>query len=335
MEEELKTDVELEQPEQEVSDSNDSNNQDNVEQPSEGTPDTDTETEKAEEPEFVLDEDGNLKWNDAEPEEEEDSDTRGDVQPSGEEQPAETDDKQKEFDDDVYTVKVDGKEVQVTKEELLRGYMRQADYTRKTQTLAEQKKQIEQSYRPQVQPVNQPRTQEQVPQGQNLNAIAKQIAAKNLGLESPDDLSELDFDHIAAVQDAREELKAQRNALANRQNAIQNLENQLRLEDPAYDTIMANAPEKMGNLPHKEFEKLRQAYEVGNPEPLRAFYQGLQKDYYANAIKKTSVHKKPVPKVESSNTATSTKQTKRVDFRQLGKMTTEEKAKFLIEQGIV
>ena len=40
---------------------------------------------------------------------------------------------------DTYTVKVDGKDVQVTQEELLAGYSRQADYTRKSQVLSEQR----------------------------------------------------------------------------------------------------------------------------------------------------------------------------------------------------
>lgn len=40
----------------------------------------------------------------------------------------------------LYTVKIDGKDTQVTEEELLAGYSRQADYTRKSQVLAEQRK---------------------------------------------------------------------------------------------------------------------------------------------------------------------------------------------------
>jgi hypothetical protein len=43
----------------------------------------------------------------------------------------------------VYTVKIDGKDTQVTEDELLSGYSRQADYTRKSQVLAEQRKKIE------------------------------------------------------------------------------------------------------------------------------------------------------------------------------------------------
>ena len=39
-----------------------------------------------------------------------------------------------------YTIKVDGKDVEVTLDELQAGYSRQADYTRKSQVLAEQRK---------------------------------------------------------------------------------------------------------------------------------------------------------------------------------------------------
>jgi len=43
-----------------------------------------------------------------------------------------------------FTVKVDGQEVEVTQEELVNGYSRQQDYTRKTQELSQQRKTIEQ-----------------------------------------------------------------------------------------------------------------------------------------------------------------------------------------------
>lgn len=44
---------------------------------------------------------------------------------------------------DTYTVRVDGEEVEVTLDELVNGYSRQKDYTKKTQSLAEQRKQFE------------------------------------------------------------------------------------------------------------------------------------------------------------------------------------------------
>ena len=45
--------------------------------------------------------------------------------------------------DEKFVVKVDGKEIEVPKDELIRGYQREADYTRKTQKLAEERKSVE------------------------------------------------------------------------------------------------------------------------------------------------------------------------------------------------
>ena len=47
----------------------------------------------------------------------------------------------------LYTIRVDGQEVEVTLEELQNGYSRQQDYTRKTQELSQQRKTIEQQQR--------------------------------------------------------------------------------------------------------------------------------------------------------------------------------------------
>ena len=47
----------------------------------------------------------------------------------------------------VYRVTVDGSEIEVTQDELINGYSRQQDYTRKTQELANQRKTIEQQAR--------------------------------------------------------------------------------------------------------------------------------------------------------------------------------------------
>ena len=46
----------------------------------------------------------------------------------------------------LYTIKVDGEDTEVTLEELQNGYSRQRDYTRKTQELAQQRKAIEAKY---------------------------------------------------------------------------------------------------------------------------------------------------------------------------------------------
>lgn len=58
------------------------------------------------------------------------------------EDPAKAEGKQ-EDDEPVYVVKIDGQEIEITESELLQGYQRQQDYTRKTQSLAEQRRQFE------------------------------------------------------------------------------------------------------------------------------------------------------------------------------------------------
>jgi phosphoribosylpyrophosphate synthetase len=90
-------------------------------------------------------------------------------------QAEETDEPQDEYDDDVqedeeetqeeveaapdlYKVIIDGEEVEVSLDELQKGYSRQSDYTRKTQQLAQQRKEAEalqQDYAQRVQQLNQ------------------------------------------------------------------------------------------------------------------------------------------------------------------------------------
>jgi hypothetical protein len=59
------------------------------------------------------------------------------------EQSEEDGDSEEEEQPQVFTVKVDGKEVEVTLDELQKGYSRTQDYTRKTQQIAEVRKQTE------------------------------------------------------------------------------------------------------------------------------------------------------------------------------------------------
>lgn len=52
-------------------------------------------------------------------------------------------DQEEEAEEPTFTVTIDGKEEEVSQSELLQGYQRQADYTRKTQALTEQRKHLE------------------------------------------------------------------------------------------------------------------------------------------------------------------------------------------------
>ncbi len=63
---------------------------------------------------------------------------------SSEEQSEEQEEQEEQEQPQTFTVKVDGKEVSVTLDELQKGYSRTQDYTRKTQQIAEVRKQVEQ-----------------------------------------------------------------------------------------------------------------------------------------------------------------------------------------------
>ena len=63
---------------------------------------------------------------------------------TAEEQSEESEEQEEQDQTQTFTVKVDGKEVAVTLEELQNGYSRTQDYTRKTQQIAEVRKQVEQ-----------------------------------------------------------------------------------------------------------------------------------------------------------------------------------------------
>jgi len=63
---------------------------------------------------------------------------------TSEEQSEEEEEQEEQEQPQTFTVKVDGKEVSVTLDELQKGYSRTQDYTRKTQQIAEVRKQVEQ-----------------------------------------------------------------------------------------------------------------------------------------------------------------------------------------------
>ena len=64
-------------------------------------------------------------------------------EPQGDDSDAEQDSTEEEEEQPKYRVKAAGEEREVTLEELVRGYQLEADYTKKTQTLAEERKSVE------------------------------------------------------------------------------------------------------------------------------------------------------------------------------------------------
>ena len=119
------------------------------------------------EPQSATEEEAPLEdTEDSQPEEEEESEDEEEVSDSDSDDEDEYEPEENlevEGDDsDVYAVKVDGKDVEVSLNELLAGYSRQSDYTRKTQELATERKSLEEAaeqYRAEIEQNNAVREQ--------------------------------------------------------------------------------------------------------------------------------------------------------------------------------
>jgi hypothetical protein len=115
----------------------------------------------------------------------------------------------------LYTVTVDGEEHEVTEEELVKGYSRQADYTRKTQQLAEHRKQIDQAveqYKGEI-------AQTQQAREQYVSAVAQAIETNYSHLQQ---FQNIDWERLKTED--REEYLTKRDDYRQAQDQIQSLQ---------------------------------------------------------------------------------------------------------------
>ena len=115
----------------------------------------------------------------------------------------------------LYAVKVDGKDYEVTEEELLKGYSRQQDYTRKTQELSEYRKQLEdagQFYQQEVAKTQEARQQ----------YISSLASAAQLNLASLKEYQNIDWERLKAED--KEEYLTKRDEYREAQSNIQQLQ---------------------------------------------------------------------------------------------------------------
>lgn len=110
-----------------------------------------------------------------------------------------------------YEITVDGEKVKVKQSELLSGYQRQADYTRKTQELAEQRRQVDAmmaalKVQQQAAPAPGQDKPDNAVKSEYDQAVAQ--AEKDLGLK-PGDFNQFDPQHIFALQRVTSRVNAQ------------------------------------------------------------------------------------------------------------------------------
>jgi hypothetical protein len=103
-----------------------------------------------------------------------------------------------------YTVKVDGEEFEVTLDELTSGYQRQADYTRKSQSLAEQRK----AYEANLAAVQQERNQyAQVLENMSMNQNAEIQRFENIDWKELKDTDPMEYmEKRLEYQEAKEKI---------------------------------------------------------------------------------------------------------------------------------
>ena len=151
--------------------------------------------------------------------------------------------------EELLDVVIDGKTIKMSKQELVNGYTRQADYTRKTQELAAERRkydaliaqaQAQQTEQPTSKPTN---TAEAVQQGYES---AVKMAAEKLGIDT-EDFNQFDSMHQYALQQAILTQNAQKQAVEHRNSYASSLIDQAR-QDPMCDSVMSNLDTAIGQM---------------------------------------------------------------------------------------
>ena len=257
-----------------------------------------------------------------------------------------------------YKVIVQGEVQYVPLKELLNGYQRQSDYTKKTQKLSEEKKKIEQER----QKINDlPRTVELQSQykltAEELQGI---VSRANVVVKDQYNIDEFDenFDSIksAVVTELANEIKAKKEA----ESKFMAVENYLKQNDPDYEKISALAMEMFENeLPLSQVKKLQAARVKGDPMPFLDLYRTASERFQSKKQKPTgnkneqgnlfqdaanqanNTRTQPQKKVEPPNVESGygmqkdNQPDKKVDLSLLRGKSTTDQARLLLELGLV
>ena len=167
------------------------------------------ETEEAQPSEEVSE--GEPEASEEEPEAEEAEEETEDEE---EESPEEEETEEEVDTPDVYTVKINGEDHEVTEDELIKGYSRQADYTKKTQELSQYRSQLDQAaqfYQTEVAATQEARQQ-------YINSLAQGV---QLSLSSLQEFENIYWERLKTED--KEEYLTKRDDFREAQNSVQKL----------------------------------------------------------------------------------------------------------------
>lgn len=292
----------------------------------ENTDDTDLDS-----PKIALDENGRVVFLDDEDEDES----------KGDEEEVPPDEKPK-----TRKLKVGEQEVEVTEEELEKGYLRQSDYTKKMQELAKQRQEIERLAKQAMTPPKEVAPPQPVEDfatfNKRITEEAIKLAKQRLNLAPDAELSEIDFEHQNAFHLARKEIESYLDQTTRHHRDMTTMERELRVEEPEFDAVFDFMMDKLDNeLPARVSKEVQKAYQTGDTAKLKEFFNHMRVDYYAKKngtdVKATPKAAKQAPKLEGAgkgDIGDTPKQKRDATVLRDPKLTFEDKVKKLKEWGI-
>ena len=164
------------------------------------------ETEEAQSSEEEVSED--------EPEASEEEAEEAEEEDEEEESPEEEETEEEDDTPQLYSVKINGEDHEVTEDELIKGYSRQADYTKKTQELSQYRSQLDQAaqfYQSEVAATQEARQQ-------YINSLAQGV---QLSLSSLQEFENVDWERLKTED--KEEYLTKRDDFREAQNKVQKL----------------------------------------------------------------------------------------------------------------
>lgn len=210
--------------------------------------------------------------------------------------------------DTSYTVKIDGEEFEVTLDELRNGYQRQADYTRKSQSLAEQRK----AYEANLQAVQAERNQyAQVLENMSANQNAELQRYENINWQELKDSDPMEYmEKRLEYQEAKEKISE----LNNERYRVQQ-QNEAEMASVLQEKIQNEAELLVKQLPeyadpNSTLKNDLRNYALGlgfseqdvdgitDHRVVMVLHKAMLQDQVAKGVKKA----KPVPKVVKSGT---------------------------------
>ena len=196
-----------------------------------------------------------------EAEEEESEDISDDESEESEEEEAEDEEVEETA---LYTVRVNGEDVEVTEDELVRGYSRQSDYTKKTQELAEYRKQLDNG----AQHLQSEIAQTQAARQEYVDAISQAIQSN---FSSAQQFENVDWERLK-LED-REEYLTKRDEYREVQDKIRDLQSK---QGQAYEQQNREMQAQHQKVLQEEHAKMVQILpEWGEPETQRAIAKSI------------------------------------------------------------